>query len=216
MTHGRLVRVRRIVARTILVSLVLVVVAGAAACPFAGRYLIVHEPLTRADAIIVLAGAQVDRWLEGADLYREGYAPLILLSPGYEDPLGDAIRARGINFPRLIDIQRDAMVHLGTPREAIEIMPRGYDNTADEAVGTRRIAQARGWTHLIVVTSPYHTRRTGYAFRREMKGTGIRITVKGSRHDRPTPDGWWKHRGDLRWVTSEVQKLIAYRLGLGR
>lgn len=216
MTHGRFARARRIVARTLVVSLLLVMLAAAAACPYAGRYLIVHEPLTPADAIVVLSGTQVDRWLEAADLHREGYAPRVLLSPGYEDPLGDRLRERGIRFPRMAEVHRDAMVQLGVPGDAVEIMPGGYDNTADEAAGARRLAQARNWRHLIVATSQYHTRRTAYAFRREMDGTGIRITVKGSRHDHPSPDQWWQSRSDLRWVTSEVQKLVAYRLGLGR
>lgn len=213
---GRLVRAWRIVLRASALVLLLVTLAALVGCPYAGRYLIVDRPLQKADAIVVLAGAQVDRWLEAVDLHREGLAPSILMSPGYVDPLGDELRGRGIRLPREIDVHRDAMIQLGIPATAIDIMPHGYDNTADEAAGVRAIAQSRGWTRLIVVTSKYHTRRSLFAFTRELRGSGIEVQVRGSRYDRAQPDGWWRNRSDLRFVVSELQKLAAYRLGLGK
>lgn len=213
---GRVVRAWRVVLRASALVLLLATLAALAGCPYAGRYLIVDRPLQKADAIVVLAGAQVDRWLEAVDLHREGLAPSILLSPGYVDPLGDELRARGIRLPREIDVHRDAMIQLGIPATAIEIMPHGYDNTADEAAGVRTIARSRGWTRLIVVTSKYHTRRSLFAFERELRGSGIEVQVRGSRYDRAQPDGWWQNRSDLRFVVSELQKLAAYRLGLGK
>ena len=213
---GRLVRAWRVVLRASALVLLLATLAALAGCPYAGRYLIVDRPLQKADAIVVLAGAQVDRWLEAVDLHREGLAPSILMSPGYVDPLGDELRGRGIRLPREIDVHRDAMIQLGIPATAIDIMPHGYDNTADEAAGVRTIAQSRGWTRLIVVTSKYHTRRSLFAFERELRGSGIEVQVRGSRYDRAQPDGWWQNRSDLRFVVSELQKLAAYRLGLGK
>jgi uncharacterized SAM-binding protein YcdF (DUF218 family) len=215
-TSGRVARAWRLVLRAGALLGILSALILLAGCPYAGRYLIVDEPPLKADAIVVLAGSQVDRWLEAVDLHREGLAPLILMSPGYVDPLGDDLRARGIRLPREIDVHREAMLQLGVPPGAIEIMARGYDNTADEAAGVRAIAQPRGWRRLLVVTSKYHTRRARFAFEREMRGTGIDVRVKGSRYDRAQPDGWWRHRSDLRFVVSELQKLAAYRLGLGR
>ena len=216
MTTSRVVRAWRLVLRAGVLLLLFAVLAIVAGCPYAGQYLIVDRPLQKADAIVVLAGAQVDRWLEAVDLYREGLAPLIVMSPGYVDPLGDDLRARGIRLPRDIDVHRDAMLQLGVPASAIEIMPHGYDNTADEAAGVRTIAQPRGWKRLIVVTSKYHTRRSLFAFNRELRGSGIEVQVRGSRYDRVQPGGWWRNRSDLRFVVSELQKLAAYRLGLGK
>ena len=213
---GRVVRAWRVVLRASALVLLLAMLAALAGCPYAGHYLIVDRPLQKSDAIVVLAGAQVDRWLEAVDLHREGLAPSILMSPGYVDPLGDELRARGIRLPREIDVHRDAMIQLGIPATAIEIMPHGYDNTADEAAGVRTIARSRGWTRLIVVTSKYHTRRSLFAFQRELRGSGIEVEVRGSRYDRAQPDGWWRNRSDLRFVVAELQKLAAYRLGLGK
>lgn len=184
--------------------------------PFAGRYLIIERPLVKADALVMLAGGNTYRWLEAADLYREGYAPRILMSPGYEDPLGDELRAKGYRYPGEAELVRDLYVQLGVPPSAIEIMPSGYDNTADEAAGAKKIALAKGWKSVIVVTAKYHTRRALFAFEREFAGSGITVQVRGSRHQVVEPETWWRSRSDLRWVLSELQRLVAYRLGLGK
>lgn len=202
--------------RVLGLALLVLVLGVVVACPFAGRYLIIEMPLERADALVVLAGGNTGRWLEAADLYREGYAQHLLLSPGYADPVGDELRRQGIRYPREAEIMRDVYSQLGVPASVVEIMPVGYDNTADEAAGAKRIAQARGWRSIIIVSAKYHTRRALYAFEREFAGSGITVQVRGSRHEKPQPDGWWRHRSDLRWVLSETQRLIAYRLGLGR
>lgn len=185
------------------------------ACPRAGRYLVVDEPIQPADALVVLAGARVDRWLEAVALYREGKGKNILLSPGYLEDAEVQLRARGIRYPAATDLIRDAMVQMGIPASVISAIPDGMDNTAEEALAGARIARERGWTSIIVVTSPYHTRRSLFAFQRELKGTGIGVQVRGSRYDDVDPDQWWKRRGDFRYVTWELQKYIAYRLGVG-
>lgn len=202
--------------RVLGVLVLIVLLAVAAACPFAGRYLIIDTPLQKADAIVMLDGGRTGRWLEAAELYKEGYAQHVLLSPGYADPAGDRLRSSGVRYPRAVDVVREVYTQLGVPAESIQIMPGGYDNTADEAAGARRIAQIRGWTSIIVVTSPYHTRRALYAFQREFSGTGVTVQARASRFEQARPDGWWRSRSDLRWVLSEMQRLIAYRLGLGQ
>jgi uncharacterized SAM-binding protein YcdF (DUF218 family) len=68
---------------------------------------------------------------------------------------------------------------------------------------------------VIVVTSKYHTRRARFAFARELKGSNVQIVIRASRYDTAKPERWWTNRADYRYVTSELQKLIAYKLGLG-
>jgi uncharacterized SAM-binding protein YcdF (DUF218 family) len=209
-------RARRLAARLLVLCLIAGLVLAAAACPRAGHFLIIDEPLQPADALVVLAGMRVGRWLEAAELYREGKAPAIVLSQGIVEPAETRLRARGIRFPAQTDLVRDALVQMGIPAAAISTFPHTVDNTADEALRTREAAERHGWKRLIVVTSKYHTRRARYAFERELKGSGIGVQVRGSRFDEIQPDRWWKRRSDFRWVVSELQKLAAYRLGLGR
>ena len=194
----------------------LVVLLGAAACPYAGHYLIVDEPLQPADAIVVLAGSPAERWLEGVDLYREKLAPQVILSPGIVEPAEARVRAMGIRLPAGSTWPVTPCCSLACRRRRSRCCHRQVDNTADEAALTRSLLVQRGWTSIIVVTSKYHTRRTRFAFARELSGSGVRIQVRGSRYDEVSPDRWWTHRSDLRYVVSELQKLAAYRLGLGK
>ncbi|MDQ3069312.1 MAG: YdcF family protein [Acidobacteriota bacterium] len=205
--------------RRIFLLLTLIVIAGTSACFVnAGRMLVEPPPASseRADVIYVLAGGLVDRWLEGYDLWREGRAPLILLSRGVSDTGSERLEARGIHIPDGSELARDAMVQkLGVPAAAVELVPYRADNTAQEAAALQRLAAARGWTRIIVVTSVPHTRRSRMAMERPLAGSGIAIEMRGSRYDSFNASRWWRSRSDVRWVTFELPKLVAYRLGLG-
>jgi uncharacterized SAM-binding protein YcdF (DUF218 family) len=180
-----------------------------------GRYLQHEDPLRKADALFVLGGSRFERALEAVDLYRAGYTSTIALSPEFDEPAEVLARARGIRFPRKVDVVRDALVSAGIPRDAIVIGDGTVDNTAEEAVMLRGFALARGWRSIIVVTSKYHTRRAGLAMRRELAGTGAEVIMRASRYDPSDPARWWRRRPDVRLLMSEWPKLIAYRLGLG-
>lgn len=212
---ARLHRARRLLARGLLFALLLLVLLAAAACPRAAQFLIIDEPLRPADAIVVLAGARVERWLEAAELYREGFAPALVLSSGIIESAEIQLRERGVEYPKETDLVRNAMVQMGIPAAAITVFGEPVDNTAHEAAQAHRLARERGWRSVIVVTSKYHTRRARYAFQRELGPSGISVQVRGSRYDDAQPNRWWKSRSDFRFVTWELPKLLAYRLGLG-
>jgi uncharacterized SAM-binding protein YcdF (DUF218 family) len=214
MASTRFAQARRVLLRVAVLLLVVCAMALAAFLPFAGRYLVTETPIDRADVIFVLAGERVERWLEAVDLYREGFAPRILLSPGRVDDMELRLRAKGISFPPEAELVRNAMVQLGVPAAVITILPGSVDNTAHEAAALRELPAASGWRRVIVITSKYHTRRVGFAFAREFEGTPTRIMVKATRYDRSDPARWWSDRSELRFVISELQKLAGYRLGV--
>jgi uncharacterized SAM-binding protein YcdF (DUF218 family) len=208
-------RSRRALARVSAFAILLLLLGFASFMPFAGRYLVREDELETADAIFVLAGGAVDRWLESVDLYREQYAKIVVLSPGRTERAETELRARGIRLPTSAQIARDAMIQLGLPPEAVQIMAGNLDNTAQEAEASHELARNAGWRRLIVVTSRYHTRRTRFAFRREFRRSPITVLVRASRHDESDPSRWWRHRADIRFVSSELQKLVLYGMGLG-
>jgi uncharacterized SAM-binding protein YcdF (DUF218 family) len=208
-------RIRRIVLRAAVAAVLVAMVAAAVLLRGAGRYLVAAQALQRSDAIVVLGGTRVERWLEAVDLYREGWSPRIVLSQGRVEAAELRLRQSGIRFPSEIELVRDAMVQMQVPASAIVVLPALLDNTAEEAMAVREAAAAAGWRRLIVVTSNYHTRRTLFAFERELRGTSIETRVRATRYDLVTPDRWWTVRADFRYVVSELQKLLAYRLGLG-
>jgi uncharacterized SAM-binding protein YcdF (DUF218 family) len=207
--------VRRVLTRIVAAVIVVLSIAGVAFLPFAGRYLVYEDPLEKSDAIVILAGARVERWLEGVELYRTGWAPQLVISPGRMEDAEVRIRSMGIRFPSDAELARDALVQMQVPESAIETLPGSLDNTAQEAAAVRDMAIARHWQRVIVVTSKYHTRRARFAFVREFAGSNVQILMRASRYDTAMPDRWWTTRADSRYVASELEKLLAYRLGLG-
>lgn len=181
----------------------------------AGVFLAREDPLQKADAIMVLAGSQAERPLEAADLYLEGWAPVIVLTYGLQDPALAVIEQRGGRLSRGEDQVRDALVSTGIPATAFIVPARVHDNTADEARSVAALARERGWRRVIVVSSKYHLRRAGFAFRRELDAAGVEVIMHGSRYDEANPPRWWASRSDIRWMLSEVPKYAAYLLGLG-
>lgn len=182
--------------------------------PLAGRFLHVQDPLERANLIFVLAGARIERWLEAVDLYKEGWAPRIVLSPGPMDAVEGTLRARGVHYPREGELARQAVIASGVPSDAVSVLAPAVDNTAHEAAVLREALSGSGVTRIIVVTSPYHTRRTRLAFRRAFRGTGVTVSVRSTRYSESVPARWWARRADIRYVTSELQKFAVYLAGL--
>ena len=210
----RFQRARQILVRVILAAGLLALLGLLWFAPRAGRYLVVQNTLERSDVIVVLAGARVERWLEDVDLYRDGWAPRIVLSAGRIEDAEIRLHEMGIRFPGDAELARDAMVQMKIPPGAITILPYAVDNTAQEAEAVHELSTAAGWRRLIVVTSAYHTRRTSFTFSRELRGTPVRALVRATRYDLSTPDRWWTDRADFRFVSFELQRLLAYRLGL--
>jgi uncharacterized SAM-binding protein YcdF (DUF218 family) len=180
-----------------------------------GSFLAAENPLQKADAIVVLSGGGIDRPLEAADLYVAGQAPQIVLSREVRDPAEIELARRGLAVPEQAERVGNILERLGIPGEAVVIPPREHNSTAAEAITVRELSAARGWRRVVVVSSKYHLRRAGFAFRRELAGTGIEVLMRGTRYDPADPDRWWRHRTDMRDVVPEALKLVAYVLGLG-
>jgi len=204
----RIVRVVRVVIPAAVVAAILFL-------PFAGRFLSRPDPLQHADVIMVLGGERIERWLEAVDLYKEGWAPAILISPGQVSPLEAQLLARGVRYPREGDLAKDAVLALGVPADKVTLPSGGVDNTAAEAALLRNTYPPGSIRRVIVVTSHYHVRRAGYAFRRELEPAGVEVVVRASRYDGANPARWWTRRQDIRFIMSEIPKLAAYLAGLG-
>ena len=126
-------------------------------------FLVVQDRLRKVDVIIVLGGASGERTLQAADLYKRGYAPFILVCGG-----------KGVWKFSWGEVMRDLAVEQGVPRDAIitEDLSR---TTLEDAINARMIAEEKGFTSAIVVSSPYHMRRVSLLFRKVFKGSGISL-----------------------------------------
>ena len=206
---------RPTVHRTIVVLFLIALALFAYGFANIGRYLTKEDPIEKGDAIAVLAGTRMDRALEAADLYKRGFARLIVLTQATREGSLTELARRGIIMQTDAEITGDVLRKLGIPATAIVIPRELHNNTAQEARTIHRLAVANNWRRLIVVTSRYHLRRAGFAIRRELSGTGIQVAMHGTRYEHANPDWWWTSRGDWRWVLEEGGKLVAYEFGLG-
>ena len=201
--------------RFAIVALLVLIAAGVYAFLNVGHWLAPQQALQKADAIFVLAGTVAERPLEAADLYESGYAPLILVTRDAPEPALIAAGTRGASLPQRYELNRERLLKLGVPPTALIVPDRVHDNTASEMETLREVAVKRGWKRVIVVSSTYHLRRVAIACRRQLRDTDIEVVLRGTRYDPAVPGRWWTRRSDIRWVVSEVPKVLAYSLRLG-
>lgn len=204
---------KRTLLRATAIAALLIFLFAALAFPRLGRWLVVEDPLAKADVIYVLSGTRYERPLEAVDLYKAGWAPRVWLSTGVADWGDVELRARRFKVPREADILVDVMGQLGVPSSAIDVLEE-MDSTADEADALVTAARTHGWRRVIVVTSKQHTRRSRMEMTRKLAGSGVAIIMRASRYDRSNVDQWWQTRGTIRFTVFETQRLLAYWLGL--
>lgn len=162
----------------------------------AGRFLIIADPLERADVIVVLAGGRADERVgQAAALYKQGLAPLVLLSGGEQ--------LMGISVPELL--RRQALAH-GVPASAL-LYESSSTSTAEQARFLRPLLEGRGVRRAIVLTSSYHTRRTRLLFRRIFRGSPVDTRVYPVQQDWFRPEQWWTRDQDTETVVLEYIKL---------
>lgn len=201
--------------RTLLAASLILLALSAYGFVELGAFLAREDTLQKADAILVLSGTPMRRPLEAADLYFEGFGSRIVLTRQTPEGGERALVERGVPFLEDVARARDAFIQLGIPAEAILVPDRIHDSTAAEAITLRELAERHGWHRVIVVSSKYHLRRAGFAFRRELRGTGVQLMMRGTRYDGLEPNRWWQRRRDVREIVPEVPKFLAYLFGLG-
>jgi uncharacterized SAM-binding protein YcdF (DUF218 family) len=185
-------RKRRI--RRLLYAILILLIAGVlfrGALPLFGQVLVVSDSLQKSDAIVILASNRIERTYEAAMLYRAGLAPVIVVSNAYDGGESALSERLGVSLPGQIDLQRMALNQLGLGEEAIEELPGRPSSTFQEAELLARLARERRWKRVIVVTSPYHTRRARMYMKRAADG-GYEIIVRASRFEPVSPQ-WWRH-----------------------
>ncbi|MBX3025506.1 YdcF family protein [bacterium] len=177
----------------------------------AGRFLVEDDPLRRTDAIVVLTGSYPDRIIEAATLYREGWAPRIILCREPENAGFARLRSLGVTVPRLFELNRSVAEQLGVPADAITVLDRPAGSTYSEAEVVLGDAIAHGYRSILIVTSKYHSTRAARIYRHLAAGR-LEIIVRGARDDDFQPAGWWRDRPSTRRVVIEYQKLLTFLL----
>jgi len=194
-------------------------IAAALALPLLPRILQVEDTLQKADFILPLAG-DWHRLIKTAELYKAGYAPKVVLSNARVRPPSryDEIRRdMGFDMPAHREMRRRFMLHLGVPQEALSSFGEGHISTAEEAEAFRKFindggagSQAGKSLRVILVTSPYHTRRAKMTFEEAMPDTAFLLT---SPPEDKLNAQWWRDQRSAQIAVSEAFRFTYYLLG---
>lgn len=125
-----------------------------------------REPRS-ADAIVVLSGDHGERRPRALRLLERGLAPRLIFAgtPDYGD--------------------EDELCRDGWHGRSVICLRPSPDSTRAEAQAVGRLARARGWKEIIVVTSTHHVQRARLLFRRCIDG---KVWVVGERLQLPRRD----------------------------
>lgn len=157
------------------------------------------EPV-KSDVIFLAEGDGLNRVPHAANLYREGYAPLIAIVGG------DTRREYGSFLSHEL---KEKLIEVGIPESAI-YMEETSPNTKAEADRMMVLAKERGWKSILIVTSPHHQYRTFLTFLKSMNVVGLDLALRNS----PAPLSWteenpWGRRIDL--LEGEWERIRTYQ-----
>lgn len=199
--------------RRLLKVLLLLLLAWVILAWVAARALMVNAEIGSADALVVLSGSSsyVERTQRAAELYRQGRAPVVLLTNDHTR--GGWSSALQTN-PFFVDRAIDELTKQGVPAERIRIVPGVAASTQSEAVIVKDYAASQGLRSILIITSAYHSRRALRTFRKTFEGTGVVIGLEPSSSASPAAF-WWLRPSGWRDVAGEYVKLIYYRFVYG-
>lgn len=164
------------------------------------------QPITEgqcqpADAIIVVSGGDTDaRTDSGIELYKNGWAPMMIFSGAAQDESGPSNAAA----------MKSHAINEGVPAEAIAV-EEASRTTQENAQNTRTLLAEGDYQRVILVTSGYHQRRALIEFER-LTGD-VEIVNRPVYQDQDwsfwwwlTPRGWWLAGGEtVKIIITSVQ-----------
>ena len=202
---------QRRIAMTVLLAIVITLLAFMVVFLGIGRWLVLEDPLEKAQAIVVLSGRMPMRAKEAARLYNAGYASQIWLTRAVEPAA--SLQEMHIAFIGEDFFNSRVLMHEGVPSNAIRVLEPAVNNTADEiAVIAAELQRERG-AAVIVVTTKAHTRRVR-ALWNALADTRGRAIVRAAATDPFAPGHWWRSTGDALDVVRETLGLLNAWAGL--
>lgn len=177
--------------------------------PLPANFLLVKDNVKKADCIIALGGDPYLRIQRAAKLFKEGYAPRIIVPviPPRDSTLSDYY-----NFDYLIYNLKDISMHdyavraynfFGVKEENLFFVPISSTTTFSESLASKKFMLDNGFKSLIVVTSGYHGRRALMIFNTVFRGTGIKIFNSTAENEVYNPDAWWRKEDDVIAIMEE-------------
>ena len=194
-------RNRRRIDRVVLYAALLALVAFV--IDRAGTALVVAVPLEHPEAILVLGSHEWERLPAAVEIARANPSALVFLT-----------------IPRVTtkynchdcEARPARLLAAGVSAERIVKLPDRVTNTRDEAAAARAECARRNVRRLVVVTSPYHSRRARHTFENAFEGTGVSLGFVPSAASPARPERWWAAAYDRAYVRYEWAAVTYYWL----
>jgi uncharacterized SAM-binding protein YcdF (DUF218 family) len=128
--------------------------------------LVLKEKILKADAIICLEGDGQNRTKKALELFKNDFAPLIIVSGGYDNP----------PFSIVAFEMAEYLVKNGATKEKI-IIEEISQNTREQAEEVLKIAQQKGFKKIILVASEFHQLRAYLTFLKVAEEFNLKILI---------------------------------------
>jgi uncharacterized SAM-binding protein YcdF (DUF218 family) len=185
----------------------LVFLLGSASFQGLGKWLVMEDPLERAAAIVILGGQSPYRAMEGASLYKGGWAAEVWVPSPVMREETKILWEMGIPWMEEERLNKMILERLGVPSTAIRVLPDRVRNTVEEVRLVSSLLRGKGDKPVILVTSKVHTRRTRATWR-AIVGKSPRAIVRFAKLDPFDPVSWWRYTEDALAVVREVVGLL--------
>jgi DUF218 domain len=199
--------------RYLLGSMLTVAVLAVSLLRWGGYLLISDDPLPpHLDGAIVLQGSVLGEKARVAGAVRllsQGTTERLLLSVPKESYWGQSVAP--IAYAHIAKLYGQEVASHVEFCETDDL-----DSTEEEAGALAGCINQRGWRAVAVVTSDYHTRRTGMIWKRMLRqqNSSIQLWI----HAVPDPEfhasRWWRERRSAKTWVMEITKLVWTVVGL--
>jgi uncharacterized SAM-binding protein YcdF (DUF218 family) len=173
----------------------------------AGSVLIVSRDVGEPDAIVMLASHEFERLPATVALAKRYPSSRVLLT----------VPQAPNRWNCHMCLERAVLMQsAGIARARIVELPNRALNTYGEAVATRHYLAEHPLRRVMIVTSPYHTRRAFNTFAHVLKGTGTEVGVHPATvWSTALPERWWRSSYDRAYVPYEWAGLLYYAVRYG-
>jgi uncharacterized SAM-binding protein YcdF (DUF218 family) len=161
---------------------------------------IISDPVSSADAIVVLGGGLGVRPAAAAELYRRGVSRQVIVARAETD--------RG----RHARLNREALMRHGVAPSDIGEFNFEILSTFGEARGVLQWAKGDRVKSIVIPIDMFSTRRVRWIFRRLLEPQGITVAVYAIVPPWYSVDDLWRHRAGWTDFRNEVLKSAYYRL----
>jgi uncharacterized SAM-binding protein YcdF (DUF218 family) len=168
---------------------------------------VVNDPVTKADAIVILGGGLENRPFAAAKLFHDGVAPQIL----YMDVRLRPTEELRVSLPEKEQTRR-ILLSNNVPETAMTMIGKNVANTYDESLAVRAWIEKSGAKSIIIPTDLFHTRRVRWVFSKQLRNTKTEIHVVAIDPREYTATNWWTHEEGLVAFQNEWVKLPYYWL----